>query len=266
MERRISVAAFILPLLGVAQSVAQTVEPKDSRNEQAQHEAYVQLNNQIYSYENPDSQHLHLVENDQVADIVTRLENLVRRRIGSVLRSSNSSAEAITEAIRGLQGEDLALHPNPGETNTPFAEYSKVNGERTLLVAYTILRGGEGIPDSLPVLDFYVQTSSEWELKDTAPTDLTASTLFIRRMDSPLAGELWYLVWGNRLGDTGTRLRIRLYAFNGAKVRTVWKSSDLTHGVMQEVAAKSITFNYEKVYNSGQRTYENLYITPNGLE
>jgi hypothetical protein len=267
MKTRIGLLAFPLLLGSAALLLSQSSNvPSHTQIEQDRRERYARLSDQIYSYEAPESQRLHLTDKDQIAMVVGKLQDVVRDRIVSVLASGNPTATAVTDAIKRLQGERAMSAWGNDATNTPYADFSDVKGSHILSVGYSILRGGAGIPDSLPVLEFYKLTNTKWELQATAPAELTASTLYIHRMDAALAGEAWYLVWGNRLGDTGTRLRIRLYAFDGSTVRTVWKRDDLSHGTMDEISTKSITFSFERVYNSGQRTYETLYVTPSGLE
>jgi len=54
-----------------------------------------------------------------------------------------------------------------------------------------------------------------------------------------LAGESWFLAWGFKIGDSGARLAIRLYAFNGDEVRVVWKRDGLAAGTLRSLAKQS---------------------------
>lgn len=56
-------------------------------------------------------------------------------------------------------------------TNTPFAEFSRLSARQTLVVAYIILEGGEGIPDSQPFVEFYANDGRGWGLKATMDSD-----------------------------------------------------------------------------------------------
>jgi hypothetical protein len=58
-----------------------------------------------------------------------------------------------------------------------------------------------------------------------------AGTAFsMSAISSKAPNELWYLVWGKMIGDTGARVKIRLYGFDGQQVRTIWQRDDLRGG------------------------------------
>lgn len=86
-------------------------------------------------------------------------------------------------------------------------------------------------------------------------------------MASGAADEAWYLVWGSRLGDTGARLDLRLYGFNGTSVRLISRRDDLIGGVIQ-VSDRSVTLEYDKEYHAPERDRirEVMLVTPGGLK
>ena len=63
-------------------------------------------------------------------------------------------------------------------------------------------------------------------MADSTGSDLDGYGLFVRSLPSPLAGEEWFLAWGPLSGYNGTRDRLRVYAFDGEKFRTVWSPDD----------------------------------------
>jgi hypothetical protein len=233
-----------------------------------QREVYARLSRQIFISPDDDPESVrtpHLDQKDQVEAVVGKLRGMITERIESLLSAPNPTGTAIADSIHRLQSASLLTWGTYDLTNTPFADVFVSNGRRNLAVAYTILRGSAGIPDSQPYLDFYAQTDGKWELKGTAATDLTASTLFVRRLAAPLPGESWYLVWGKRLGDTGARLNIRLYGFDGKSVRTIWQRDDLSGGWAQ-VTDNSVTLEYFKQYHDAESVREILHDTPDGLK
>jgi hypothetical protein len=70
---------------------------------------------------------------------------------------------------------------------------------------------------------------------------------------------------GKAFGDTGSRLQVRLYSFDGVGVRTVWQRDELTGGLVS-VAGRSVTLEYDKEYHSTERIHETLHVTPDGLQ
>src|SRR5579863_635616 len=140
-----------------AQITAQS--QKELEHERA---SFLQMNRQIYArYDDPESG--KVVAQEQVKLIEDKLRAAIQGAIARVLRTPNPTAADVTVAISGIQGEltfgrgDLANPPSAGAnlTNAPFAEVSQLNGSQTLIVAYIILEGGMGIPDSQPFIEFY---------------------------------------------------------------------------------------------------------------
>jgi hypothetical protein len=229
--------------------------------------AYTQLSRHIFVSPDDDPESLrtpHLDQKDQVAEVVAKLRGMVTERIESLLSTPNPIGTTIADSIRHLQSTSLETWGASEFTNTPFAEVFVLNRRQNLAVAYTILRGGVAIPDSEPYLDFYTENGGKWELKGTAATDLQSSSLFVRRLAGPFPEQSWYLVWGNRLGESGSRLNMRLYGFDGNSVRTIWQRDDLEGGTV-EVTDNSVTLEYFKKYHDAESVHEVLYVMPDGL-
>ena len=55
--------------------------------------------------------------------------------------------------------------------------------------------------------------------------DFKSSIVFVSHIAAGLSGQEWFLVWGKRIGGTGTALLIRLYAFDGKEVQTIWNGT-----------------------------------------
>jgi hypothetical protein len=87
-------------------------------------------------------------------------------------------------------------------------------------------------------------------------------------MQFSLASEAWFLAWGRTIGDTGARVKLRLYGFDGNTVRTIWKRDGLTNGDVT-VTKDSVTLEYDREYHSSDPNnlvHETLHISPNGLQ
>ena len=195
--------------------------------------------------------------------IEAKLRAAIHGAIGQALRAPNPTASGVTDAVREVQGE-MTFGRND-MTNLPFADFSRLNTHPTLTIAYMILEGGEGIPDSRPFIEFYSNENGAWNLKATIDSDFKSSTLFLSSIDAGLAGENWYLAWGKKIGDPASNLSMRIYGFDGNKVRTVWKRDDLAGAAIRH-SSDSVTLDYRKGWPPSEEVHEVLHVTPDGLQ
>ncbi len=161
--------------------------------------------------------------------ITARLRETLAEQIQAAL-SRSEDTPGVMKAISSVQGKLALSEWDPGVTNTPFAERFEIEGKPGLAVAFVILRGGVATPDTLPVLQFYTKERDEWKLRAEADTDLHGCSLMVSSLDSPIPRQSWWLVWGQRFGDTGARRHLRLYSFDGDSLSTLWALDDLSAG------------------------------------
>jgi hypothetical protein len=142
-----------------------------------------------------------------------------------------------------------------------------------MAAAFVMLRGGSGIPDTLPVLQFYTKESGEWKLRTETDADFHGCTFMVSSVESPVAGRSWWLSWGQTIGDTGARRKVRLYSFDGKELKTVWQRDELSDGnVAVGKDRKTVTIEYYRkegtagVPRPPVRVHEEWYVTPNGLD
>ncbi len=102
-------------------------------------------------------------------------------------------------------------------------------------------------------------------MKAQANPDFDGCTFSAAAMDAGLPCQAWFLVWGKTFGDTGSRVKLRLYAFDGTDVKTLWRRDDLTYGKVA-VTRNSVKLDYEKKYKSDEWAHEMLFITVDGLK
>jgi hypothetical protein len=232
-------------------------------------QAYVELNKEIFAGPaEPDDVRRRIVNlpTAQVGQITRELHELLVTGICNVLAQPDASARDVVKAIQNTQGEmEFSAYVGSEGTNTPVAEFVDLRGLRTLAVAYGILRGGGALTDTRPYLEFYTPENGAWRLKASANLDFDRRTSFTSQVQSGLAGQAWYLVWGRLFGDTGGRLKVCLYAFDGTQVQAIWRRDGLTWGKVT-VAGPAVTLEYDSKYPSAERRRETLYVTPSGLE
>lgn len=223
---------------------------------------YEESNRQIYGVEKWPDKVVY-------EEATTKLRELTVERIKEALLRSDDP-DSVRQAIRDTQGKfvlDAEL------TNTPFAEEFRHFSAPGLAVAFVVLRGGIAIPDTLPVLQFHAKTAGEWKLKAEADADFHGCSFFVSSLDSPVAGQSWWLAWGQTIGDTGARRKVRLFSFDGENVKTLWMRDNLEAGnVSVGKDRRTIVIQYFRKEGATERPVpasrirEEWSVTPNGLE
>ena len=259
---------FLLLSLAPASCVCQTVQGRLSQDDVvSMRAAYASLNGQTFAlHGNPKLGKAYDESPESVAVIRKDLLGLVRRAITRSLSSSPATDGSVRDAINGVQGDFAFGALWTDGTNTPFAHSFSLGGYACFAAAYAIMEGGEGIPDSQSFLDFYVKKDNEWQLQAVTGSGFRSSTFYLSSIPAGLAGESWFLAWGMHIGNTRGKLSLRLYAFDGEKVREVWKREELAYGEIK-VSGTTITLDYLRdPDDSATRTREVLHVTPNGLQ
>jgi len=260
---------LLLPLAAISAVCQQTPGGLSAEEMTSLRAEYGKLNEQTFKLKgNPQMGRILDEAPERVPVVRKELLDVLRRGITQAFSSPRPTDGQIRDAISGVQG-DFALSAGWGNgwdgTNTPFADLFSLNGDQCLAAAYAIMEGGEGIPDSQSFLDFYVKRSNESKLQAVTGSEFRSSTFFVSSIPAGLAGESWFLAWGVHIGNTRGKLSIRLYAFDGDKVRVVWKRDELPYGQV-EISGSIVTLDYVKDLDRDvARTHEVLHIAPDGL-
>jgi hypothetical protein len=224
---------------------------------------YEQLNRRVYdANERP--------QRAVSEEVTTELRALVARELKAVMSRSDDPA-TVRKTMAGAQGAFALNVGRESETNTPFAEGFKINGQQGMAVAFVVLRGGSAIPDTLPVLQFYTKELGEWKLRAETDADFHGCSYMVSSLESPVLGESWWLSWGQTYGDTGARRKVRLYAFDGETVKTVWHRDELRAGSIRVAKdRKTVVLEYYRKEGTPEQPRPDLlireewYLTPDG--
>jgi hypothetical protein len=185
--------------------------------------------------------------------------------------------QVINGMRRGLNQDDIrkgllpfqqvSLADDERSTNTPLVQCFSLKTEPYCFAAYTILRGGEGIPDSQAYLDFFPKNGGDTEPTGIPASDFRGFRFFVKKVSAMVPFQEWVLVWGNRIGDTGYRLNARLYSFDGSQVATLWQLDDVSGGVL-EVSSDSVRLEFDPYYHAPhtERKVQVFHFTPKGLQ
>ncbi len=199
-------------------------------------------------------------------EINEQLRRIIQGEVIDHLDVVPNTEMAVKNAIAEVQG---ASSLDADRTSAPLVELYELAGTRKAAVAYVLDQGGDFLPDILPYLEFYDRLGGEWHLRATAPTVETfhGGTFYVQRMNGGITSESWWLVWGVTFGDTGSRVKARLYAFDGGSVKTIWKRDDL-HGGELSATSETVTLDYDSEHKPSRpvtRIHEVYRATPNGL-
>ncbi len=263
MRKASNILLVALALVAMAGAQDARIVPQESEAQRR----YSELNRQIYA------RHLDIgsgglnFSRDKAREAMEKLHSILSSEILHALNRPEISTTAVTQRLASVQGE---FRLPSDMTNVPFVEPFQMIGLPSMAVAYVILEGGDGIPKTQAHLEFYDRLNGSWRLAASAPSreDFEGCEFFVSRMKSGMTGERWFLAYGMTIGDTGARVKLRLYSYDGLNVRTIYSRDGLIRCLLK-VSENSVTLDYDRKYQSlepGNRVHEVLRITSRGLE
>jgi hypothetical protein len=172
--------------------------------------------------------------------------------------------KAVAEDLRAI----LARHEvGADDGDLPSSFGLDRAGEHFLLIAYALGAGIHGLGSV--TIRAYRAVNGRFELADSTGSDMDGCELFIRELHSPVPNETWLLAWGAVTGSNGPGIfLVRVYAFDGAKFRTVWKPESAL-GVTATVTADGFSIRHvdrEHSIGPGWQYVQDDYalVTPDG--
>lgn len=227
---------------------------------------YRTLNRQVYlTMDEGRSGRKDLLLGEQREPIVRRLkDSLVQQTLYTL--DHGGKGDDVKGAVTTLQGVYAHAKLRRDATNTPVVHQTVLNGIPVVTVVASIMRGNDVIPDPMTFVLFFAKNGGSWAFVAESGQEFESRTLYAEPIRSPLAGESWYLVYGQVYGSSGGHKRIAVYSFNGLVSRVVgivdgWRGTAIKKVEGDEI---SLTFMDEK--DPEWREYEmELRITPNGF-
>jgi hypothetical protein len=181
--------------------------------------------------------------------------------------NSGITSRQLEQKLGNLQG-DLKLPTDI--TNTPKVWRETLAGDAVVIAAMLYESGGVGSPGTHPLLQCFAKHGPMWRLIAHDASDFEDYTLYVQKIESRQKGELWWLLYGVRMGDNDRRLRAELVSFNGTALTSRWQRSGLSDGEIA-ITSNGVTLNYrdEQRYTENKPPYfirEKFVFTENGLE
>jgi hypothetical protein len=152
-------------------------------------------------------------------------------------------------------------------TNTPVA-FELPGKPATVAVAFWIYRGGEAIPSLRPYLEVFARRKGTWAKVGETGANFISSTFKVDPLKSPRRGQHWFLLSGKVIGDTGSRLRLEIAAYDGRTVQTVWEKSGLRHTHIDRVSSDQMILKGDGTDAQGRyiEFTERYDVVPTGLK
>lgn len=146
-----------------------------------------------------------------------------------------SSATALEARLRDVydpwkEGEGLDVtgrHPQVIELAGP--------PNRVLLVTWLIWVGGDGAPDTVPMLEVYAQRAGRFRRAAEYRAFPRRHAMFVRSVAIPSGIGPRLLVWGKRFGASHSQLTVALVSFHGTATRTLWTRQELSDGELSHL-------------------------------
>lgn len=180
---------------------------------------------------------LDSVDDARERERLQRATALVREEIDRFIQTAISPTANSTTVQARLRGVLSAHVPNPDLADPPFARAVDLVSGRALVVAYTIVRPPHF--DSATIRG-YRRDIDRYEFADATGADfgddLDGFSLQLRELPSPQRAEAWCLAWGKSHTFNGSKVRVRVYAFDGEHFRTVWSPEDVYDAEVQVTA------------------------------
>lgn len=154
--------------------------------------------------------------------------NAISSEVDDYLRNSPEaihwgSSDVASRLAYILQAQEF----DPEYAARPFAQVLDLSGQHCILIGYMLSRGGVAVNDSAVTFRGYRVTGGRLELTATSDGDLDGFGFFAEPLASPDPREAWVLAWGSQFGFNGRRVRVRIYVFDGHKIRKAWAPDDL---------------------------------------
>ena len=254
-----------LPLAGHAQSVPQTrnqLRDETAKNIAALNQKYPELLAQyekelqaacVVNCSDPQIQAGLSAANVRITKSMDQVASQMQREIDNyVVRTVNPKhaeldCEVVAQDLKQILGKVVDGEPSAFVLDSP-------NG-RALIGAYTLFKGVAMGPGATSVvLRAYPATDKGMKVGDATGDDMNGyASVSVKTLPSPTPGQLWFLVWGQMTGANGPNIRMRGYAYDGKKFRTVWMPANEWGNFTIHVDANGFTVDGEYYRNSKKR-------------
>lgn len=86
----------------------------------------------------------------------------------------------------------------------------------------------------------------------------------VKELPSPVQGEIWLLFSGRLYGANGPNCRMRIFAYDGKRFRTVWAPANIWGSFKIQLVPKGFVVSGD-YYESNQRRHDHYYLGLDGV-
>jgi hypothetical protein len=174
-----------------------------------------------------ESQRRFYAEMDKVA-------NSVRDEIDGFLSTTVRPLESSPAAEKKLRAVLGGHQPEKGWGDPPSVWIEDLRNGKAMVAAYTLAYSvGRRPHGNQPTIRGYREDSNGRFRFVASSMEFESSTMHLRKMASPIGGEMWFLGWGGIIGANGNSLVVRVLAFDGTDFRTVWSPHNFASGKVE---------------------------------
>jgi hypothetical protein len=151
------------------------------------------------------------------------------------------------------------------EDQPPATFVLRSRKSRALLVFYSIQKGFVGDHSTTTVLQAYDEAGASVNLSDSTGRDMDGyARLDVKELHSPVPDEIWLLVSGQMTGANGPNIRMRVFAYDGAKFRTIWMPANVWGEFATRVTPDGFSVDGQ-FYQSDRQRHDTYSLATNGL-
>lgn len=249
---------LIIFILCCCASIAQGISHCD-----AQRDTCAALNRPLIIRNKEDAQRYPLIKDRATAQLHEYVVTQLLEQISVI----DAQPATLTSFLHCMQGDGPEYRHLYLFTNLPFV-FPLAGDRPAVAVGFILYRGPGAVPDLRPYLEVFQKQDGNWKDLGSVGSDFEARTVFVWAFNPGKPGQDWLLISGKRLGDTGTRFRLAIAAFDGASFQEIWAMPDLTYGVLAGIHGNQILVGGS--HNNAQGRFEEFCdrytIVPGGLK
>jgi hypothetical protein len=212
---------------------------------------------------------------EEIADIEVAKRN-DRDQVSAAIQGSvdNFILHSVRTSDQNFDGKSVAndlrqilssMAPVQGATDqlpTTFVLHSRRSS--ALLVLYQVQDETMGQDSPWTVLNAYDKVGASLRHSDSTGRDMDGyAGLEVKELYSPVPDEIWLLVSGHLTGANGPKIRMRVFAFDGTKFRTVWMPANVWGSFTTRVTPHGFTVDGE-YYRPNLQRHDVYYLAPDG--
>lgn len=162
--------------------------------------------------------------------------------------------------------EDLTRILAPASDGPPSAFVLNSQKSRSLIVAYTLEKGGRMGPGATSVsLRAYCANTSSLEFTGSTGEDMAGyGAVSVTQLPSPVSEQIWLLTKGQMTGANGPNIRMRIFTFDGANFRTVWMPENAWGTFTIRLTERGFTID-GPYYREDVERHDAYFLAPDGV-